>query len=305
MTRVLVSGGTGFVGRFVVRHLLERGYDVTVGGRTPPPARTFSRPVDFAALPLDPDADPSGAFRGIYCFVHAAFEHVPGRYRGGEGDDPAGFRRANLDGTVRLFEATRDAGVRRTLFLSSRAVYGTPAEATLLTETLTPQPDTLYGRVKLDAERTLNALCGHSFVGTSLRITGVYGPAGSGRAHKWDALFDDYLAGRPIPPRAGTEVHGADVARAVSLLLESEPARVNGEVFNVSDIVVDRRDLLQPLQALSNSAAPLPLPANRAGLSPMSNAKIAALGWVPGGRGLLERTLAAMAAERLAEREQR
>ena len=34
MTRVLVSGGTGYVGRFIVEHLLAHGYKVTAGGRT-------------------------------------------------------------------------------------------------------------------------------------------------------------------------------------------------------------------------------------------------------------------------------
>ena len=111
MTRVLVSGGTGYAGRFIVEHLLANGYKVTVGGRTPPTAGSFSRDVAFVPLHLDPDIDQIDVFENIYYFVHAAFAHVPGKYRGGEGDDPHGFRRANLDGSVRLFEAAKDAGV--------------------------------------------------------------------------------------------------------------------------------------------------------------------------------------------------
>ena len=42
---------------------------------------------------------------GIGAVVHCAFAHVPGRYRGGEGDDPEGFRRANLDGSLALIRA--------------------------------------------------------------------------------------------------------------------------------------------------------------------------------------------------------
>lgn len=175
MTRVLVSGGTGFVGRFIIEHLLANGYEVTVGGRSPPPAGFYSQPVSHVPLRLDADADQAGAFDDIYYFVHAAFEHVEGRYRGGEGDDPTSFRRANLDGSVRLFEEARAAGVRRCVFLSSRAVYGETAPP-VVAETSPVEPDTFYGQVKLATENALKSMTDHSFVTTSLRVTGVYGP---------------------------------------------------------------------------------------------------------------------------------
>lgn len=295
MTRVLVSGGAGYVGRFIVEHLLASGYKVTVGGRTPPPAGLFSRDVAFVPLHLDPDSDQIDAFENIYYFVHAAFAHVPGKYRGGEGDDPHGFRRANLDGSVRLFEAAKDAGVRRCVFLSSRAVYGPQAPGVPLSEDMQARPDTLYGRVKLDGERSLQALCSHNFITSSLRVTGVYGPVGPGRPHKWQALFDDYLAGRPVPVRVGTEVHGDDVASAVRLMLEADPMRVNGEVFNVSDVLVDTRDILSPAQAALNCPHPLPAPADRAAFSSMATDRIRMLGWRPGGMERLAATVATLA----------
>uniref|UniRef100_UPI001C3002D9 NAD-dependent epimerase/dehydratase family protein n=1 Tax=Deinococcus sp. GbtcB9 TaxID=2824754 RepID=UPI001C3002D9 len=81
---VLVSGGTGLVGRYVVEGLLEAGYPVIVGGRTPPAADLFSKPVRFVPPSLDPDLDQIESFEDAYVFVHAAFDHVPGKYRGGE-----------------------------------------------------------------------------------------------------------------------------------------------------------------------------------------------------------------------------
>lgn len=115
--RVLVSGGRGLVGRFIVNGLREAGHEVIVGTRAPSSA-------DERALHLDLERDQREAFEGIDAFVHAAFDHLPGRYRGGEGDDPDSFRRRNLDGSARLFEDARDAGVTRVVFLSTRAVYG-------------------------------------------------------------------------------------------------------------------------------------------------------------------------------------
>jgi nucleoside-diphosphate-sugar epimerase len=44
---------------------------------------------------------------GCEALVHCAFAHVPGRYRGGEGEDPEGFLRLNLEGTLRLWDEAR------------------------------------------------------------------------------------------------------------------------------------------------------------------------------------------------------
>ena len=105
---LLVTGGTGYVGRFVVEAARAAGHRVTLLGRRP-----GDHPWDLAETrPRLPPAD---------ALVHAALEHVPGAYRGGEGDDPARFRRLNLDGTRALFDAAPDM---RVVFLSSRAVYG-------------------------------------------------------------------------------------------------------------------------------------------------------------------------------------
>lgn len=288
----LVFGGTGYVGRFLVEGLLKAGHAVTVGGRTPPASGFFSRKVGFVEMSLDPTKDQRGAFDGMDVFVHAAFDHVPGKYRGGEGDDPDGFRRRNHDGSMALFSAARDRRVGRAIFLSSRAVYGAPAAGIMLAEDDEPRPDTLYGAVKRDTERDLSALADENFATVSLRITGVYGPAGPGREDKWAGLFRDYLAGQLITPRAATEVHGEDVASAVLALLDHAGT---GGVFNVSDLVIDRHDILAPLQAMIASEHILPERADASTLNVMTTDRLRRLGWSPGGRALFDQTIARMA----------
>ncbi|CDZ28387.1 NAD(P)-dependent oxidoreductase [Neorhizobium galegae] len=281
--KVLVSGGTGLVGRYIVEGLLDAGYQVIVGGRTPPAPDFFSKPVEFAPLSLDPALDQIEAFDEAYFFVHAAFDHLPGKYRGGEGDDPGRFRWLNLDGTVKLFETARKAGTRRAVFLSSRAVYdGQPAGA-VLDEDMVLEPGSLYGEIKLSAERALAHLSAPGFATSSLRLTGVYGNL---RPNKWDALFSDYLAGRPVPSRAATEIHGRDVAAAVRLMLETETGKIAGQVFNASDILTDTREILSHLPARH-----LPPPAERGSVSLMSTDKLRAIGWQPGGADLLRQTV--------------
>jgi UDP-glucose 4-epimerase len=292
--KVLVSGGTGVVGRYVVEDLLSAGYAVAVGGRTAPAPDLFSKPVGFVPLTLDPDVDRRAAFDDAYFFVHCAFDHLPGKYRGGEGDDPDGFRRLNLDGTVRLLETARRAGIRRCIFLSSRAVYGDRPAGERLFETTEAVPNTLYGEVKLNAERALRSMSEQGFVGVSLRATGVYGDL---HPNKWQPLFDDYLQGRAVASRAGTEVHGRDLARAVRMMLELESARVQGEAFNVSDILTDTREIVSLLRQETDCPHPLPAPSRHSVVSVMDTAKIRALGWSGGGRDLLRSTIRELAAD--------
>lgn len=291
MPHSIVSGGTGLVGRFIVEALLTAGHRVTIMGRNAPPDGFFSEPVAFAPLRLEPASISTALFEGADFFVHAAFDHAPGKYRGGEGDDAEGFRRRNLDASLALFRAARAAGVSRTVFLSTRAVYGPRAPGVMLDEMETCLPDTLYGEVKRAAEEALSALCDDRFLGVSLRVTGVYGPAGIGRRHKWAGLFEDYLAGREIAPRAATEVHGEDVGSAVRLMLEAPVAALAEGLFNVSDLVLDRRDLLALVARETGCDNALPEAADRSAVNAMHTERLRALGWNPGGEALLERTV--------------
>jgi UDP-glucose 4-epimerase len=273
---VLVTGGTGYVGRFIVAGLRQAGHGVTLLGRTP-----------WAPIALHPwslgDAAPE--LPAADALVHCAFDHAPGAYRGGEGRDPDGFWARNHDGSRALFDAAVRAGVSRVVFLSSRAVHADARRGEILRETDPVEPDTLYGRLKLALERDLLARPG--IKAAAPRATGVYGVAPGSGHHKWQALFADYLGGRTVAPRAGTELHGGDLAAAVQLLLEGG----SSGVFNASDILIDRRDLLARVRA--RTGCPHPLPARAAGPPPgvLDTGKLRALGWRPGGLDRLERFL--------------
>ncbi|WP_101341978.1 NAD-dependent epimerase/dehydratase family protein [Cereibacter azotoformans] len=269
--RLALTGAGGIVGRFIAEAARAAGHDLVLLSRGPAGSPDEHRPYDLLGPP-----PPLG---DVEALVHCAFQHVPGRYRGGEGADPAGFRRANLDGSLRLFEAMRG---RRIVFLSSRAVFDGYPPGTLLTEGMPTCPDSLYGQVKAEAETALVAAGG-----ASLRATGVYGPAPD---HKWRSLFDDFRAGRPIPPRAATEIHGSDLAAAVLLLLQREETGA----FHASDLLLDRHDLLAEVARLTGLSRPLPPRADASQVSPLDCRRLSALGWRPGGRELLLRTLPLM-----------
>ncbi len=299
----IISGGTGYVGRFIVEELLSEGWDVTVLGRSRPEPGYFSRSVRFAASELGMNMNFQSLFETADCFIHAAFDHIPGLYRGGEGDDPKDFAFKNLGGTAALFKQAKTAGIGRTVFLSSRAVYGRQEAGTELYEVDEVFPDTLYGKVKYEAEKVLTSMSTPDFMGTSLRITGVYGPAGKGRSHKWENLFSDYLDGQTIAPRIATEVHGADVARAVSQVLKAPADHVMGRVINVSDMTVDNRDILGPLKSRTNCQHILPEAGDRTQLNPMNCDRLKRLEWRAGGFAKLSLTLDKLITEFLSARE--
>lgn len=281
--KIAVTGATGLLGRFFVEEALAAGDSVTVYGSAPAPG-FFSAPVSHHPWRLGNRLD----LAGQDALIHCAFYHVAGQYRGGEGDDPEGFTRANLDGTLALFEAAKAQGVWRVLFLSTRAVYGDYPAGTPLSEAMPPRPDTLYGQVKWMAEQALGALSDDTFTGISLRATGVYGPAGPGQRHKWADLFEGFLAGQTPAPRRATELHGADLATAGRLLMQA-PAGA----YNLSDMILDRHDLLALVAKATGCLTPLPARATTP-VSAMNCARMHALGWRPGGMAKLRDSLPEM-----------
>ncbi len=263
--RIAITGGTGLVGRVCVKEAKVSGDEIHL--LTRPNYSLGDRPN----------------LTGCDALIHCAFQHAPGRYRGGEGDDPAGFVHANLDGSIALFEAAKASGVTRTVFLSSRAVYGDYPAGTDLSEDMAPRPDTLYGQVKWQAEQALDAMTGGGFSGASVRATGVFGP---GQRHKWTDLFDQFQAGQSIAPRRSTEVHGADLFEAIRLLLASE---LTG-AFNVSDFILDRHDLLGQVAQLTGKPHLPPAPSADP-VSVMRCDRLRALGWRPKGAKRLAQEL--------------
>lgn len=158
--KILVTGSAGRVGR-AIHVRLSAAHEVV--GLDTTPSSTSELVGDFA----DP-ALLARALAGADAVVHTAALHAPHVPYASE----ATFRRINVDGTRRLLDAAATAGVRRIVFTSTTALYGTAAtpagRAGWVDENLPPEPQTIYHRTKLEAERLLEqaALQG----GPSLRI---------------------------------------------------------------------------------------------------------------------------------------
>jgi len=148
--RVLLTGSAGRIGRAIRLELLRRGHAVLgldcVAGEA----------TDIVADLCDTAAWQQ-ALAGVDAVVHTAALHAP---QVGQVPD-AQFQRVNVDGTLRLIDASSRHGVRHIVYTSTTALYGAssggpaPDQAAWLDERSLPQPATIYHRSKLAAEQCL------------------------------------------------------------------------------------------------------------------------------------------------------
>ena len=163
--RILLTGASGFVGRYLLHDLIARGYLVRAAGRSSISAITGAEHVAIGDLGAPVDWQP--LLDGVDHVVHSAgLAHA-------DGDIPEErYQQVNTQATLALARAAHAAGVRRFVFLSSiRAQAGSSAPAPL-SEADAPAPTDPYGRSKLAAEQAL-AETGLDWV--ALRPVLVYG----------------------------------------------------------------------------------------------------------------------------------
>jgi nucleoside-diphosphate-sugar epimerase len=234
--RVLVTGHNGYIGSVLAPIVAAAGHEV-VGLDT-----FFYRGCDFGAddrtideVALDIRDVTPGDVAGVDAIVHlAALSNDP------LGDlDRSLTLQVNLEGTLRLARAARDAGVRRFVFASSCSMYGAAGTDEALDEQAPLHPLTAYAESKVRAEEGLFDLAGHDFAPVSMRNGTAFGVSPRLRL---DIVLNNLAAwahttGRIRLLSAGTSwrpmVHIRDIAKTSLTLLEAPEELIRGEAFNV------------------------------------------------------------------------
>lgn len=252
MKRIVVTGGTGFIGSRLALHCTDAGDEVTALGQTNTPAETDNAKlleeagVEVALVPMD---DPEGLrsrIRGSDVVYHlAAAQHeanVPDQH----------FREVNVEGTRRLLNICSENGVGRFVHGSTIGVYG--AREGLIDEDTQTRPDNIYGITKLEGERL--ALTYNDRVPVAvIRISETYGP-GDRRLLK---LFRAIRKKMFFVVGSGKNLHHLvyidDLVRGMVLASEVEQAR--GGVFLLGGgNPITTREMVDTIAAAVDSSVP-------------------------------------------------
>jgi len=233
--RVLVAGDRGYIGTVLVPFVRGAGHQVDgldlglyEGCDLGPVLEEGTRPAgdvrDITAAQLR-------GYDAVLCL--AALSNDP------LGDfNPAATHSVNLDGTLRLARAAKEAGAERFLFASSCSLYGA-AGAHAVTEDADLRPVTPYGESKIAAERGLSRLADDAFSPTYLRIATAYGASPRLRL---DIVVNNLTAAAMTTGQVRLEsdgtpwrplVHVEDISRAFLAMLEAPRELVHDEAFNV------------------------------------------------------------------------
>jgi nucleoside-diphosphate-sugar epimerase len=248
--RVLVAGDRGYIGAVLVPALRAAGHDVA-GLDTglyegcdlgPPPEDIHGRaPRDTR----DADASQLEGFDAVICLAALSNDPLGNLNR-------AATYSVNLEGTLRLARAAKEAGAERFLFASSCSLYGA-AGSEGVTEDADMTPVTPYGETKILAERNLSLLADDTFSPTYLRNATAYGASPRLRL---DIVVNNLTAvamttGQVLLESDGSPwrplVHVADICRTFVTLLDAPRELVHDEAFNVgrSEDNVQVRDIAE------------------------------------------------------------
>lgn len=195
ISRLLVTGSNGFVGRAVCTELAQHKYDVR-GVVRDATSSSGQRSTLVEVGDVGPSTNWSGALDGVNVVIHlAARVHV---MQDTATDPMSAFRTVNVGGTLNLARQAATAGVARFVFVSSVKVNGEHTRSGhAFTEADAPEPQDAYGRSKHEAEQGLRQIAADTGIEVVIiRPPLVYGP--SVKAN-FAALMRAVQHGWPLP----------------------------------------------------------------------------------------------------------
>jgi UDP-glucose 4-epimerase len=249
---VLVTGGSGFVGRSVVAEFREQGADVVVADREPFPGGGVQVLRGDLTDPAVRDRVVTPDLTGI---VHLAA--ITSVLRSAE--QPQETFENNLAMTQGLLELARDRGVAQFVLASTNAVVGNVGTATI-TEDSPLRPLTPYGATKAACEMLLSGYAGaYGMTTCALRFTNIYGPGMAAKDSFVPRLMRAALAGGGVQVygdglQARDLVHVEDVATAI---VAAWRRRFTGTAIIGAATSVTVLDLIEA--ARTATGAPLPV----------------------------------------------
>ncbi len=287
--KIAVTGGPGFIGHYILRRLSHAGHALRAWYRpTSDRSGLEDVPVEWLPGELNDGAAAKSLVAGCDAVVHAALFRPGKGFRGAEGN-LVEFVEKNVVGTLQLIETARHAGVSRFIFISTCAVHEKILNDRPLDEKHPTCATSHYGAHKAAIEQFVHSYgLGMRYPICALRPTGVYGLAQPPQESKWFDLVQRIVNGESVTcQRGGKEVHAADVAKAVDVLLNAPKQKIAGEAFNCYDRYVSEWDVAHLAKQISGSQSEI-LGQQTSAANQIIAEKLQALGMAFGGQQLLE-----------------
>ena len=225
--KILITGGTGFIGQHLVRKLVEEGHQCRCLTRNRQTAKTIFRdlPIDFFEGDVCQKNSLKGSGEGIDAAFHLAAEGHTGAV---SDEDTKGFLAVNVTGTDNIIHECGQAGVKRFIHFSSTAAMGLPG-ADIIDETTPCRPKTPYQTSKYESEKAAFSACAtYNMDAVILRPCLVYGPGNCDEFIKLCRLikkgfFPRIGCGKNLTPL----VHIDDVVQgAMKAVSHAKPGRI-------------------------------------------------------------------------------
>ena len=240
MSKILVTGGAGFIGSNTVRYALEKGLTVSVLDSFENAVMSKDDLLELGATVLELDIQNPQAIESISgqfdAIVHLAAQvSVPKSIQ-----DPKRNHSVNVSGTEHVLQFAQQNDVKRFIFASSSAVYG-DCESMPLSESSEGELQSPYAKSKLEIERKIDAYFQQGSEFLSLRFFNVYGPEqrlDSNYGAVVPIFIDRYTQGiQPTIYGSGNQsrdfVNVHDIARLLVDLSIGEWAQPKQSVYNV------------------------------------------------------------------------
>ncbi len=173
--KVLVTGGTGFIGSFVVEELLRNEHEVVIianGRQLPPYLQKLGNNITYLQADFGETDSLEKALPGCNAVIHLAWSTVPKQTKGATAYEFSG----NINSNINLIEKCIDFNIEKFVFISSGGtVYGIPDQIPV-TELHSTNPISSYGLGKLTMEKLLYLYHHTNNINyTVLRVSNAYG----------------------------------------------------------------------------------------------------------------------------------
>jgi len=251
--KVLITGGTGFIGSHVADLMLEKGYDVRCNVRSTSNLRWLNgKPIELVEAGLFDSESLKKAVKGVDIIIHSAGLVAAKNYEG--------FLKANRDGTASLLEAAlkNNPNLKRFVYVSSQTAAG-PSKSLEepKTEDMPAEPITAYGKSKKAAEIEVMKHSGQLPV-TIVRPSAVYGPRDTATFTIFQTVNKGLATLIGFKPKFVNLVHSADLTRGIVAAAESENS-VSQIYFLASEEIYNWNQLMDAMKVAIGKKSALKL----------------------------------------------